>query len=96
MNFYKSIAIASALFCATAGAFAQAVSKPTPTPTPETGTPQVLPETVVSAKPESLTNPSIRTLREQIAEIPGAGEVIEDDGETFNKIVEFLDNLKVI
>jgi len=25
-----------------------------------------------------------------------AGEVIEDDGETFNKIVEFLDNLKVI
>ena len=25
-----------------------------------------------------------------------AGEVIEDDGESFNKIVEFLDNLKVI
>ena len=25
-----------------------------------------------------------------------AGEVIEDDGETFNKIVEFLDGLKVI
>jgi len=25
-----------------------------------------------------------------------AGEVIEDDGETFNKIVEFLDDLKVI
>ena len=25
-----------------------------------------------------------------------AGEVIEDDGEAFNKIVEFLDNLKVI
>ncbi|MGB3735767.1 MAG: electron transfer flavoprotein subunit beta/FixA family protein [Ilumatobacter sp.] len=25
-----------------------------------------------------------------------AGEIIEDDGETFNKIVEFLDNLKVI
>src|SRR6056297_1757669 len=25
-----------------------------------------------------------------------AGEVIEDDGETFNKIVEYLDNLKVI
>lgn len=25
-----------------------------------------------------------------------AGEVIEDDGETFNKIVDFLDNLKVI
>lgn len=24
-----------------------------------------------------------------------AGEIIEDDGETFNKIVEFLDNLKV-
>ncbi|NND75831.1 MAG: electron transfer flavoprotein subunit beta/FixA family protein [Ilumatobacter sp.] len=25
-----------------------------------------------------------------------AGEIIEDDGETFNRIVEFLDNLKVI
>jgi electron transfer flavoprotein beta subunit len=25
-----------------------------------------------------------------------AGEIIEDDGESFNKIVEFLDNLKVI
>ena len=25
-----------------------------------------------------------------------AGEIIEDDGETFNKIVEYLDNLKVI
>ena len=25
-----------------------------------------------------------------------AGEIIEDDGETFNKIVQFLDNLKVI
>ncbi len=25
-----------------------------------------------------------------------SGEIIEDDGETFNKIVEFLDNLKVI
>jgi len=77
MNFYQSIAIASALFCATAGAFAQAVSQPSPTPTPEPDSPQVLPETVVSAKPESLTNPSIRTLREQIAEIPGAGEVID-------------------
>ena len=26
----------------------------------------------------------------------GAGEVIEDDGESFNKIVDFLDDLKVI
>ena len=25
-----------------------------------------------------------------------AGEIVEDDGEAFNKIVEFLDNLKVI
>ena len=25
-----------------------------------------------------------------------AGEIIEDDGEAFTKIVEFLDNLKVI
>ena len=25
-----------------------------------------------------------------------AGEIIEDDGEAFNKIVEFLENLKVI
>ena len=77
MTFYKSIAVASALFCASLGVYAQAVSKPSPTPTPEPGTPQVLPETVVSAKPESLTNPSIRTLREQIREIPGAGEVID-------------------
>lgn len=27
---------------------------------------------------------------------PEAGEIIEDDGETYNKIVEFLDDLKVI
>lgn len=59
------------------GVYAQAVSQPTPTPTPEPGTPQVLPETVVSAKPESLTNPSISTLREQVREIPGAAEVID-------------------
>ena len=33
-----------------------------------------------------------------VADAPAreAGEIIEDDGETFNKIVEFLDNLKVI
>ena len=30
------------------------------------------------------------------APVREAGEIIEDDGETFNKIVEFLDNLKVI
>jgi electron transfer flavoprotein beta subunit len=30
------------------------------------------------------------------APVRQAGEVIEDDGESFNKIVEFLDNLKVI
>jgi electron transfer flavoprotein beta subunit len=30
------------------------------------------------------------------APVRDAGEVIEDDGETFNKIIEFLDDLKVI
>jgi electron transfer flavoprotein beta subunit len=30
------------------------------------------------------------------AEARQAGEVIEDDGETFNKVVAFLENLKVI
>ena len=77
MSFYKHIAVISALLCASTGAFAQAVAQPSPTPTPQPAAPQVLPETVVSAKPESLTNPSIRSLREQIAEIPGAGEVID-------------------
>jgi len=77
VNFYKHIAAICALLCASTGALAQAVAQPSPTPTPQPAAPQVLPETVVSAKPESLTNPSIRTLREQIAEIPGAGEVID-------------------
>lgn len=77
MNFYKHIAVISVLLCASTGAFAQAVAQPSPTPSSEPTAPPVLPETVVSAKPESLTNPSIRTLREQIAEIPGAGEVID-------------------
>ena len=30
------------------------------------------------------------------AEARQAGEIIEDDGETFGKIVSFLENLKVI
>ncbi len=38
---------------------------------------------------QSITNVEDAPARE-------AGEIIEDDGETFNKIVEFLDNLKVI
>ena len=38
---------------------------------------------------QSITNVADAPARE-------AGEIIEDDGETFNKIVEFLDNLKVI
>jgi electron transfer flavoprotein beta subunit len=38
---------------------------------------------------QSITNVADAPVRE-------AGEVIEDDGESFNKIVEFLDNLKVI
>ena len=77
MNFLKYIAALTALLGASTGAFAQAVAQPSPTPTPQPAAPPVLPETVVSAKPESLTNPSISTLREQIAEIPGAGEVID-------------------
>ena len=93
MNFYKSIAIASALFCAPAGAFAQAVSEPSSAPTPEPDSPQVLPETVVSAKPESLTNPSIRTLREQIREIPGAGEVIDAEYYKYGRSTTLKDAL---
>jgi iron complex outermembrane receptor protein len=58
-----------------------AQSTPTPTPTPEPSAPQVLPETVVSAKPESLTNPSISSLREKMEQIPGAAEII--DAETY-------------
>ena len=77
MNLFKYIAAFTALLGASTGAFAQAVAQPSPTPTPQPAAPPVLPETVVSAKPESLTNPSISTLREQIAEIPGAGEVID-------------------
>lgn len=38
---------------------------------------------------QSITNVEDAPARE-------AGEIIEDDGESFNKIVEFLDNLKVI
>ena len=38
---------------------------------------------------QSITNVADAPARE-------AGEIIEDDGETFNKIVDFLDNLKVI
>jgi electron transfer flavoprotein beta subunit len=38
---------------------------------------------------QSITNVEDAPVRE-------AGEIIEDDGEAFNKIVEFLDNLKVI
>jgi electron transfer flavoprotein beta subunit len=38
---------------------------------------------------QSITNVEDAPARE-------AGEIIEDDGETFNKIVDFLDNLKVI
>ena len=38
---------------------------------------------------QSITNVEDAPARE-------AGEIIEDDGETFNKIVEFLDNLKVL
>jgi electron transfer flavoprotein beta subunit len=38
---------------------------------------------------QSITNVADAPVRE-------AGEVVEDDGESFNKIVEFLDNLKVI
>jgi electron transfer flavoprotein beta subunit len=38
---------------------------------------------------QSITNVTDAPVRE-------AGEVIEDDGESFNKIVDFLDNLKVI
>mgnify|MGYP001821992521 CR=1 FL=1 len=38
---------------------------------------------------QSITNVEDAPARE-------AGEIIEDDGEAFNKIVEFLDNLKVI
>jgi len=30
------------------------------------------------------------------AEARGAGEIIEDDGEAYTKIVSFLENLKVI
>jgi electron transfer flavoprotein beta subunit len=43
----------------------------------------------------------VRSWSQQISSVEDApareaGEVIEDDGESFNKIVEFLDNLKVI
>ncbi len=38
---------------------------------------------------QSITNVEDAPARE-------AGEIIEDDGETYNKIVEFLDGLKVI
>ena len=60
-------------------AIVSAFAEPTPTPTPES--PQMLPETVVTGVTQSLTNPPIQALREQIAEIPGAGEVI--DAETY-------------
>ena len=78
--FYKKLLanILALISCVTLGL---AQSTPTPTPTPEPSAPQVLPETVVSAKPESLTNPSISSLREKMEQIPGAAEVI--DAETY-------------
>ena len=44
---------------------------------------QVLPETLISATRESLTSPTLETLRERIAKIPGGAEVI--DAETYKK-----------
>jgi iron complex outermembrane receptor protein len=52
-----------------------------PTPSPEPA--QVLPETLISASRESLTSPTLETLRERIAKIPGGAEVI--DAETYKK-----------
>jgi len=66
--------------CVTVGL---AQSTPTPTPTPEPSAPPVLPETVVTAERESLTSPSIETLRERNAQIPGGVQVI--DAETYKK-----------
>ena len=79
MTYKKLLAnILALISCVTLGL---AQSTPTPTPTPEPSAPQVLPETVVSAKPESLTNPSISSLREKMEQIPGAAEII--DAETY-------------
>ena len=79
----SSFALAGALVLSTAAAFADPTPSPTPSPTPGPEDPQVLPETVVTAKPESLTNPSISSLREQVAETIGAGEII--DAETYKR-----------
>ena len=54
---------------------------PAPTPSPGLENPQMLPETVVTAEADSLTNPSIASLREEMQEIPGAAEII--DAETY-------------
>lgn len=85
----KSFAVLFPLFFATSPVAAQV----NPTPTPLPGTPQLLPETVVTAKPESLTNPSIRTLRQQIQEIPGAGEVIDAEYYKYGRSTTLKDAL---
>jgi iron complex outermembrane receptor protein len=77
------LALAGALLLSMAAAFAEPEPSPSPTPTPGPEAPQVLPETVVTAKPESLTNPSISSRREQIDETVGAGEII--DAETYKR-----------
>lgn len=52
-------------------------------PTLSRGPAQFLPETLISATRESLTSPTLETLRERIAKIPGGAEVI--DAETYKK-----------
>jgi hypothetical protein len=77
------LALVGALLLSTTAAFAEPEPSPSPSPTPGPEAPQVLPETVVTAKPDSLTNPSISSLREQVAETVGAGEII--DAETYKR-----------
>lgn len=77
----KIFAVISSALLTWNAAFAEPAPSPSPSPTPTPEDSRVLPEVVVNAKPESLTNPPIRSLREQVQENVGAAEII--DAETY-------------